>query len=445
MAVDSNFFIHEDDRAALEALKAIPGFTPFIKAFMKTWNETQFRILNMSSRVRLSEEQLPKYYAMLDPICKTLGIEKPELYLEMNVVPNSYTYGDTDPFIVLTSGLIECLPDELIPTVLAHECGHIACHHTLYRTMGQMILGSAVMLLPGIGTLISLPLKIAFAYWMRCSEFSADRAAVICDGSPDKVIELCMRLSGYSKQIEDTASTDQFLKQALEYKELLKDDLFNQSLEFMLLAGQSHPLTAVRAYEANEWGKSDAVRILDEYLTEKDRGITPQRVPVAGNASSFIGTDKEETIRQLRDAGFTSIETSRIKETTTGAKPGTITAISIAGNSTFQPLSWFPYDAPVVINFYEPLNEEELQALHPGEIRVPFSASSCIGRSWQTVCKELAQAGFRDIVTVRTNASRPFLSREDAVKKITIAGSESFEKDDWFRPDVSVRVTHYGS
>ena len=120
MAVDSNFFIHEDDRAALEALKAIPGFTPFIKAFMKTWNETQFRILNMSSRVRLSEEQLPKYYAMLDPICKTLGIEKPELYLEMNVVPNSYTYGDTDPFIVLTSGLIECLPDELIPTVLAH-------------------------------------------------------------------------------------------------------------------------------------------------------------------------------------------------------------------------------------------------------------------------------------------------------------------------------------
>ena len=222
MAVDSNFFIHEDDRAALEALKAIPGFTPFIKAFMKTWNETQFRILNMSSRVRLSEEQLPKYFAMLDPICKTIGIEKPELYLEMNVVPNSYTYGDTDPFIVLTSGLIECLPDELIPTVLAHECGHIACHHTLYRTMGQMILGSAVMLLPGIGTLISLPLKIAFAYWMRCSEFSADRAAVICDGSPDKVIELCMRLSGYSKQIEDTASTDQFLKQALEYKELLK-------------------------------------------------------------------------------------------------------------------------------------------------------------------------------------------------------------------------------
>ena len=40
------------------------------------------------------------------------------------------TYGDTKPFIVITSGLFETLPDELIPTILAHECGHIACHHT---------------------------------------------------------------------------------------------------------------------------------------------------------------------------------------------------------------------------------------------------------------------------------------------------------------------------
>ncbi len=444
MAVDARFFIHEDDRAALEALEAIPGFTPFIKAFMKTWNESQFRILNMSSRVRLSEEQLPKYYAMLDPICRTLGIEKPELYLEMNVVPNAYTYGDSDPFIVLTSGLIECLPDELIPTVLAHECGHIACHHTLYRTMGQIILGSAAMLLPGIGALISLPLKIAFAYWMRCSEFSADRAAVICDGGPDKVIELCMRLSGYSKQIEDKASTDAFMKQALEYKELLKDNMLNQSLEFMLLAGQSHPLTAVRAYEANEWGRSDAVHMLNDYLSEKERGITPLRIPVAGGASSFVGTNKEETVRQLREAGFTAIEAERIKEISSGAAPGTVTAISIAGDSTFKALSWFPSDAPVAITFYEPLSEEELQALHPGEIRTPFSSASCVGRSWETVCKELVQAGFRDIVTVKTNAARPFLSREDAVKKITIADNESFEKGDWFRPDAPVRVTHFG-
>ena len=144
MAIDPKYFIHEDDKAALDALKAIPGFTAFIKAFMKVWNENQFRLLNMSSRIRIDENQLPKYYRMLEPICEKLGIEVPELYLELNVNPNAYTYGDTKPFIVMTSGLIDTVPEELIPTVLAHECGHIACHHTLYRTMGQMILSGTM-------------------------------------------------------------------------------------------------------------------------------------------------------------------------------------------------------------------------------------------------------------------------------------------------------------
>lgn len=90
----------------------------------------------MSTNLRLDEKQIAKYYNMLPPICTKLGIDVPELFVELDVHPNTYTYGDTKPFIVITSGLFETLPDELIPTVLAHECGHIACHHTLYTTMG---------------------------------------------------------------------------------------------------------------------------------------------------------------------------------------------------------------------------------------------------------------------------------------------------------------------
>ena len=44
MSIDSNFYIHESDRIALDALKAIPGFTPLLKAFMKVWSEKQFYI-----------------------------------------------------------------------------------------------------------------------------------------------------------------------------------------------------------------------------------------------------------------------------------------------------------------------------------------------------------------------------------------------------------------
>lgn len=137
MSIDSNFYIHESDRIALDALKAIPGFTPLLKAFMKVWSEKQFYIQNMSTNLRINDKQLSKYYDMLPPICEKLGIDVPELYLKLDVVPNAYTSGDTKPFIVMTSGLLETMPEYLIPTVLAHECGHIACHHVFYTTMGR--------------------------------------------------------------------------------------------------------------------------------------------------------------------------------------------------------------------------------------------------------------------------------------------------------------------
>ena len=115
--------------------------------------------------------------------------------------------GDTNPFIVVTSGLFETLPDELIPTVLAHECGHIACHHALYTTMGRFILNETMPFVAGVANGLALyHIKLAFAHWMRCSEFSADRAAVICDGSADKNTELMMRLEGYDKDIMAEAS-----------------------------------------------------------------------------------------------------------------------------------------------------------------------------------------------------------------------------------------------
>ena len=58
---------------------------------MKVWSEKQFRIQNMSTNLRISEKQLSRYYDMLPPICEKLGIEVPELYLKLDVVPNAYS------------------------------------------------------------------------------------------------------------------------------------------------------------------------------------------------------------------------------------------------------------------------------------------------------------------------------------------------------------------
>lgn len=256
--LDADLFIHPSDKAAMTALKAVPGFSQVMKAFMKIWNEQQFKIINMSTNLRLSEQQMKKYYDMLPPICETLGIDIPEIYVELNVNPNAYTYGDTHPFIVLTSGLFETLPDELIPSVIAHECGHIACHHTLYTTMGKLILNGASDFISGLGNIAIYPIQLAFAYWMRCSEFSADRAAMVYEGYSDHVVETMMRFAGYDKDILAEANVDVFMDQAREYREMVKKSTWNKTLEFIKFKDNDHPLNAVRA-----WKRMNGSKMID--------------------------------------------------------------------------------------------------------------------------------------------------------------------------------------
>ena len=264
MAYDPKAYTHPSDKAALAALTAIPGFTPLLKGYMKVWSERQFRVLNMSSRVRIDGRQMTKYYEMLPPICDRLGIAVPEMYMEMDMTPNAYTYGDTNPFIVITSGLLRAVPEDLLPTVLAHECGHIACRHVLYRTMGSLILGGAEGGLSSLpfGQLISLPLQVAFYYWMRCSEYSADRAAVLCDGGAEKMSDVCMRLAGFDRDLSVQPDKEAFMNQAREYREMVRGNKWDRTMEFLILRSASHPFSAVRALECTEWAASPEFRAL---------------------------------------------------------------------------------------------------------------------------------------------------------------------------------------
>lgn len=265
--IEVSSFMHDSDRKALNALKAIPGFTPLLRTFINVWDERQFQIQNLSGNIKLGENQMSKYYNMLPPICEKLGIAVPDLYLTLDVYPQAWTSGDTKPFITITSGLIETVPDDLIPTVLAHECGHIACHHVLYSTMGQIILdiasGVSSGFIPfGLGKYVSLPLKVAYFYWMRCSELSADRAAAFYNGRADEIIELCMRFAGYDKDVLADGNVELFMQQAVEYKEMVKNSKWDKTLELFMLKNRKHPFVAARAYECNEWVKTDEFKDL---------------------------------------------------------------------------------------------------------------------------------------------------------------------------------------
>ena len=254
-SVNADLYMHPQDKSALDALKAIPGFTTVLKGFMKNFSEQQLHGVNMATKLRLSKEQLPDLYNMLPPICEKFGINEPEFYLEMDPNPNAYTYGDTKAFLTITSGLVECMNEDELKSVIAHECGHIACHHVLYHTMAEFILQGLDTFI-GLG-LISLPLKLALSGWQRMSELSADRAAAIYMGGSDVVEDVMIRLSAGSKSYIKGINKDLYMQQAKDYEDLIKDSGFNKLLQFLANMNGTHPFNSVRCSEIHKWCQSN--------------------------------------------------------------------------------------------------------------------------------------------------------------------------------------------
>lgn len=439
MALDYKLYLHDSDKAAMAALKVIPGFSQVMKAFMKIWSEQQLRLINMSTNLRLNERQMAKYYNMLPPICEKLGIDVPELFVELDVHPNAYTYGDTKPFIVITSGLFETLPDELIPTVLAHECGHIACHHTLYTTMGRAILNGASAFVSGLGNIALYPIQRAFAYWMRCSEFSADRAAIICDGSAEKSTEVMMRFAGYDKDIMADANVEAFMEQAHEYKNLVDNNAWNKTLEFILFQNYDHPLNAIRAYEGREWEKTERYKNILEYVSSEP-SESESKLPVEIFLKKMVGKNVTDIEAKLLEMGFTNIKTKRNTEAIK-IKEGNIISITI--NESAED-GWYKRTDEVLIEYFEAKTDEEIALEHPGEIKIGENQKYFLGKKYEEVKNELENLGFtRFIIKEMAMSKIGWGEKEGCVAKIIINDQAQFNKDDWFATESEVTLYYY--
>ncbi len=437
--MNPELFIHPSDRAAMSALKAIPGFTQVMKGLMTIWNEKQFKLLNMSSKLKLSERQMKKYHDMLPPICEKLGIDVPELYIELDVNPNAYTYGDTNPFIVLTSGLFETLPEELIPSVLAHECGHIACRHTLYSTMGRLILNSASLLITGLGSIALYPIQLAFAYWMRCSELSADRAAVYCDGGSDKVVGTMIRFAGYDKDIGAEANEAAFMEQAKEYREMVKGDAWNKTLEFIMFKSLDHPLNAVRALEAYEWAHGNRFDIIMRHTADPEG--TP--LPPMLNPKRLMGRNADDVRRELNELGYEQVSLVRTAESDGRTKENCVAAIAVDGKEDWSE-DYYLLTSTIVLTYYQPKTADEIALEHPGEVRLTEALRVYISRPCDETAAAFADMGFENVrITDMAIPPIGFFIKPDTVARITLDGREQVEKDSWHMHDAAVVIWRY--
>ncbi|MBR3043437.1 MAG: M48 family metallopeptidase [Oscillospiraceae bacterium] len=271
MGYDPHLYIHKLDEAAKEALDAFPQMIKLCEIYLAEVHERAAKIDLLSSAIRLSENQMPEIYALLPPICEKLGIDVPALYYLKSKEINAMTGGDTEPFIVITSKMAEELPPEMIASALAHECGHIACRHSIYHFLVSQLtdgLDSAILQKNRkLRRLVTPQLVRGLLFWDRCSELSADRAAVLCDGDASITIDTLLKVHGYDKNINREA----FMQQAVDLHELVNDSDANRIMELMLTKDESHPRLATRVYECDAWSKTPEFQeILDGTLTVAD-------------------------------------------------------------------------------------------------------------------------------------------------------------------------------
>ncbi len=252
-------FIHPEDAVALKTLESIPGLSRVVKSVMDIGLEQLTTGMNLATKIRLSPKQLPQYYNLLPPICEQLGIEEPDFFLEMNPEPNAYAFGDTQTSITITSGIVELMTMEELRAVLAHECGHIACHHMLYRTIAYLMANASGMI-EALSNL-ALPIKYALLYWERKSELSCDRAAAYVCG-PQITASMLARLAGGSKVITENIDLAELAGQADSYDAFCKQNYWNTTLQTYAVLNEDHPFTSVRIREMLLWVGSDKYKEL---------------------------------------------------------------------------------------------------------------------------------------------------------------------------------------
>jgi Zn-dependent protease with chaperone function len=269
-AISSLAWEHPADRAALQALRALPGFDEAVRRVMGFLGERGVRQLFLGNAVRVGPQQRPRLHGLYSEVLDTLDApERWDLYVTQTPIANAMAVGFERPFIVFNSGMLEILDEDERRSVLAHEVGHIMSGHPTYTTLAVILLAIGVANIPALATLALLPFELALLEWYRKSEFSADRAALLGTQDVRKTQSVHLKLAG-GPALDDPVDLDVFLAQAREYETMTGS--WDKVWQFINTAFRSHPMATVRAGELQRWidtGAYDAV-LRGEYARRGD-------------------------------------------------------------------------------------------------------------------------------------------------------------------------------
>ncbi len=318
--IDPKSWEHPADKAALAALRAAPGLDDIVKFVFGMTSERAIRLLHVASAARVTGEQYPKVFRMLERIVDVFDWPyRPDVFVAQSPFFNAGVYGVDQPFIVLNSSMAQRLDERELECVLAHEMGHVMSGHAVYKTLLWMLLNVSANLVPG-ASLVILPIVAALREWDRKSELTADRAGLLATQVEEPNYTLLMKMAGGDDLSQ--LNINEFFAQAREYED--SKGLLDGIHKLFNTVWESHPFPVIRLQELRSWAASgqygaildgnylkrgfhqadpaDEMRQgFDFYRSELGKNDDPlsRTAKVVGDGITSLGDDVNEAIRKL--------------------------------------------------------------------------------------------------------------------------------------------------
>lgn len=156
----------------------------------------------MTDSYLVDESGYPQLTAIYNTCLHRLGIkEKIPLYVTYQLTGinalSIESRGET--MILISRQAVAQLAEEELFFVLGHELGHCQyghmCCHTILGLLEDMNKANEIL-----GSLLADMIEVPLVKWFHCSEFTADRAGLICCGSKEVAKSIFVRL-GLDKEI----------------------------------------------------------------------------------------------------------------------------------------------------------------------------------------------------------------------------------------------------
>jgi heat shock protein HtpX len=190
--------------------------------------------LASSGAQRVSREQVPRLYEVMERLAGKARLPMPKLYVIPEPAPNAFATGRNPQHasVAVTEGLLELMNDEELEGVIAHELSHVRNYDILTSSIAATIAGAITylasmgrwaMLFGGFGrdrdddreggglAALLMIFLAPFAALMlqlflsRTREYSADETGARMVGQPYGLISALQKLGAYNQRIPTTS------------------------------------------------------------------------------------------------------------------------------------------------------------------------------------------------------------------------------------------------